>query len=99
MKKLVERDKKRRKLVTCYEKKRLVLKSIIANTSFKLSTRWKAGLELSELPKNSSPTRVINRCLLTGRSRSIDRDFKLSRICLRELAGSGSIPGLKKSSW
>jgi small subunit ribosomal protein S14 len=99
MKKLIERDKKRRDLVALYEKKRLFLKGIVANNNLALSVRWKAGLELSDLPKNSSKTRVKNRCILTGRSRAVDKNFKISRVCLRELAGSGSIPGLRKSSW
>jgi ribosomal protein S14 len=99
MKKLIERDKKRRRLVLQYEKKRLIFKSILANNNLELRTRWKAGLELSSLPKNSSKTRLTNRCILTGRARSVDRELKISRICLRELAGLGKISGLKKSSW
>ena len=99
MSNLIERDKKRRNLVTFYEKKRLILKSILANNNLEFGVRWNASLELSGLPKNSSKTKLNNRCILTGRARATDRDFKISRICLRELAGSGFIPGLKKSSW
>jgi small subunit ribosomal protein S14 len=97
--KFIERDKKRRDLASLYEKKRLVFKSISANHNIELGIRWKANLELSNLPKNSSKTKLVNRCILTGRSRAVDQDFKISRMCLRDLAGSGSIPGLKKSSW
>jgi small subunit ribosomal protein S14 len=97
--KLITRDKKRRKLLNLYEKKRLILKGILTNNNVEQNIRWKAGLLLSKLPKDSSKTKVNNRCILTGRSRAIDRDFKISRICLRELGESGCIPGLKKSSW
>ena len=99
MTKLIERDKKRRYLVASHEKKRTILKSVVFNTCLKLNARWKAGLELSSFPKNSSKTRITNRCVLTGRSRGVDRNFRISRICLRDLAGSGHIPGLRKSSW
>ena len=94
--KLIARDKKRRKLLMLHEKKRLILKGILANNNIDQSIRWNAGLTLSGLPKDSSKTKINNRCILTGRSRSIDRDFKISRICIRELGGSGCIPGLKK---
>jgi len=61
--------------------------------------RFEAQLKLSELPRNSSQTRVRNRCSLTGRPRGVYRKFKLSRIAVRELASSGQIPGMLKSSW
>ena len=78
--KLITRDKKRRKLLNLYEKKRLILKGILTNNNVEQNIRWKAGLLLSKLPKDSSKTKVNNRCILTGRSRAIDRDFKISRI-------------------
>ncbi len=61
--------------------------------------RFAARLKLAELPRNSSPTRIRNRCELTGRPRAVYRKFKLSRIALRELASTGQIPGMVKSSW
>jgi small subunit ribosomal protein S14 len=61
--------------------------------------RFQAQLKLAELPRNSSPSRIRNRCSLTGRPRGFYRKFKLSRIAMRELASSGQIPGMTKSSW
>jgi small subunit ribosomal protein S14 len=61
--------------------------------------RFQAKLKLAELPRNSSPTRIRNRCSLTGRPRGFYRKFKMSRIAVRELASSGQIPGMLKSSW
>ena len=99
MKYLLEKDRKRRQLVKKYELKRLSLKSIISNCSYPITLRWKAGLKLSELPKDSSKLRLNNRCVLSNRSRGISSTFKISRIELRILSSSGEISGLKKSSW
>jgi small subunit ribosomal protein S14 len=99
MKHLLEKDKKRRKLVNNYELKRFALKSILMNCNLPVTFRWKAGLKLSELPKDSSKVRLRNRCVLTNRSRGNLGVFKISRIELRRLASSGQINGLKKSSW
>jgi len=99
MKNLIERDKKRRLLIQKYEKKRQAYKSIIQNYKVLPDIRWRASLELSELPQNSSSVKLHNRCIITGRAKSIGRSFRLSRLVLRELARYGKIPGLKKSSW
>lgn len=95
----IERDKKRRQLVAKFETKRLRLKSIIYDTSLPQETRWNASLQLAKLPRNSSKVRVRNRCVVTGRPRGVYRQFKVSRIVLRELASSGLLTGVKKSSW
>jgi small subunit ribosomal protein S14 len=99
MKYLLEKDKNRRKLMHKHELKRLYLKSILLNNSLPITFRWKAGLQLSELPKDSSKVRIKNRCILTSRGRSVYRAFKISRIELRTLGSVGEISGLKKSSW
>lgn len=95
----IERDKKRRKLVAKYETKRLRLKSIVYDTSLPQEIRWNASLQLAKLPRNSSKVRIRNRCVITGRPRGVYRQFKISRIMLRELASSGLLTGVKKSSW
>lgn len=99
MKSRIERDKKKRNLVLKFEKKRLFLKSIANDMLVPKKQRFEATLELASLPRSSSKVRVKNRCLLTGRSKSVYRELKISRIMLRELCSSGMIPGLKKSSW
>ncbi len=86
-KSLIARDEKRRKLYDKYKAKREELK---ANGDYE---------ELQKLPKNSSPVRLKNRCMFTGRSRGFHRKFGVSRLVLREMALRGEIPGLKKSSW
>ena len=96
---MVEREKKRAKLVDKYAAKRAVLK-LIANDSTKpMEERFRARLTLAELPRNSSPSRLHNRCQLTGRPHAYYRKLKLSRIMLRDLASFGQIPGMVKSSW
>jgi len=99
MKNLIERDKKRRYLFNKFEKKRLELLKIIHNKALPQNIRWQATQKLFSLPKDSSKTRVRNRCVLTGRGRAIYRQFRLSRIMLRDLGSKGYIPGLRKSSW
>lgn len=93
------KDLKVRKTVQKYEGKRAELKSIFYNQALPESVRSSAFIKLDKLPKNSSITRVRNRCVLTGRGRSIYKTFKMSRLCFRELASIGSIPGISKSSW
>ena len=95
----VERNLKREGLAIKYASKRAKLKRIAADVSLSAEERFNARLKLSELPRNSSPVRQTLRCLLTGRPRGNYRKFKLSRIALRELASSGQIPGMVKSSW
>ncbi|WP_126978052.1 30S ribosomal protein S14 [Frigidibacter oleivorans] len=96
---MVEREKKRAKLVKQYANKRAALKAVIEDQSRPMEERFKATLKLAQLPRNSSATRLHNRCQLTGRPHAYYRKLKLSRIMLRELASFGQIPGMVKSSW
>jgi small subunit ribosomal protein S14 len=96
---MVEREKKRAKLVKLHAPKRAALKSIVADQSNPMEVRFRASIKLAELPRNSSATRLHNRCELTGRPHAFYRKLKLSRIMLRELASFGQIPGMVKSSW
>jgi small subunit ribosomal protein S14 len=79
--------------------KRAALKAIANDENLSLDERFEARLKLAEMPRNSSPTRIRNRCELTGRPRAFYRKMKMSRIALRELGSQGQIPGLVKSSW
>jgi small subunit ribosomal protein S14 len=96
---MVEREKKRAKLVKQYASRRSDLKAIINDQSLPMEDRFKASLKLAELPRNSSAVRLHNRCQLTGRPHAYYRKLKLSRIMLRDLASFGQIPGMVKSSW
>ncbi|GJL85944.1 MAG: 30S ribosomal protein S14 [Micavibrio sp.] len=96
---MIERDKKRRKMVKSLESKRAKLKAIIRDRNAPQEERFAAVLKLAELPRNSSKTRVRNRCALSGRPRAYYRKFNLSRIALRDLASRGELPGVTKSSW
>ncbi|MDP2084328.1 MAG: 30S ribosomal protein S14 [Gemmobacter sp.] len=96
---MVEREKKRAKLVKQYAPKRLALKTIVSDQSKPMEERFRASMKLAGLPRNSSATRLHNRCQLTGRPHAFYRKLKLSRIMLRELASFGQIPGMVKSSW
>ncbi len=95
----VERNLKRQKLVAKFADKRAELKAIARNPELPVEERFAAQIKLSELPRNSAPTRVRNRCLVTGRPRGYYRKMKMSRIALRELGSQGLLPGLVKSSW
>lgn len=99
MKKVLERDKCKRQMVSDFEIKRVVLKSIIRNQNLLDRTRWSANIELSGLPVNSSKCRVVNRCLLTGRKSKVNKLYNFSRLSFLRLARNGLIVGLKKSSW
>ncbi len=98
-KSMVNREVKRAKLVKQYAAKRAALKEIIADESKPMEERFKASMKLAKLPRNSSATRIHNRCQLTGRPHAYYRKLKLSRIMLRDLASNGQIPGMVKSSW
>lgn len=98
-KSMIEREKKRERLVAQYAEKRAALNAIIHDQSLPVDERFKASLKLAELPRNSSATRLHNRCQLTGRPHAYYRKLKLSRIMLRELGSFGQIPGMVKSSW
>ena len=95
----VNRDLKRRKLNKSLEGKRAKLKAIISNKKAPMEERFAAVLKLAEMPRNSSKTRQRNRCALTGRPRAHFRQFRLSRIAIRNLASRGELPGVTKSSW
>ena len=92
-------DQKRRNLVSKYENQRLEYISIISNLSLPNNIRYHFSQLLNQLPRDSSKTRIKNRCIRTGRARSVYRFFKLSRIQIRELAGKAVLPGVIKSSW
>ncbi len=98
-KSMIERELKRAHLVKVYSAKRAALKDVARNQTLPMEQRFKAQLKLAALPRNSSATRIHNRCQLTGRPHAYYRKLKLSRIMLRDLASFGQIPGMVKSSW
>ena len=98
-KSMIEREKKRQKLVDQYATKRKALKTIINDKETSVEERFKASLKLAQLPRNSSATRLHNRCQLSGRPHAYYRKLKVSLIALRDLGSMGQIPGLVKSSW
>ena len=98
-KSMIEREKKREKLVAQYAVKRASLKAIINDQSKPVEERFKATMQLAKLPRNSSAVRLHNRCQLTGRPHAYYRKLKISRIALRNLGSNGEIPGMVKSSW
>jgi len=95
----VNRNEMVKRLVAQYASKRESLKDIANDEKLPLEERFEARLKLAELPRNSSKTRIRNRCEVTGRPRAYYRKLKMSRISLRELGSHGLIPGLVKSSW
>lgn len=95
----VERNEKRRRMAKKYAAKRARLKAIATDEGAGLEERFAARLKLAALPRNSAPSRVRNRCEVTGRPRGFYRKLKMSRIALRELASRGQVPGMVKSSW
>ena len=98
-KSMIAREVKRQKLVDKYAAKRAELKGIARDESRPMEERFKAQLKLAKLPRNSSASRLHNRCQLTGRPHAYYRKLKVSRIALRELGSNGQIPGMVKSSW
>ena len=95
----INKNKNRIKLANKFYSKRKKLKEIIMNKKLTLEERFKAQQKLSKLPRNSSKTRVRNRCQITGRPHGVYRKLKISRIALRQLGLEGKIPGMVKSSW
>ena len=95
----INKNNRRIKLSKRYMNKRNKLKKIIMDKKIPLEDRFKAQQKLSKLPRNSSKTRVVNRCQITGRPHGVYRKLKISRIALREMASQGKIPGIIKSSW
>jgi small subunit ribosomal protein S14 len=95
----INRNSKREKMVARYAAKRAALKARAEDLNVAPEERFNSRLKLAKLPRNSSPSRVHNRCDLSGRSRGFYRKVKLSRIALRDLANFGQIPGMTKASW
>jgi small subunit ribosomal protein S14 len=95
----VNRNEMVKRLAKQFEPKRVALKEIANDESLPLEDRFAARLQLAKLPRNSSKTRIRNRCEVTGRPRAYYRKLKMSRIALRDLGSAGQIPGLVKSSW
>jgi len=96
---LINRDLKRQAIVRKYAAKREALEAIIDDQSMSEEDRYQARLKLQALPRDSSPTRLRNRCAITGRPRGTFRKFGLGRNKLREVAMRGEVPGLTKASW
>lgn len=95
----IARDKRRAKTIAQYAEKRAKLVEIIRDPSLPQSERNAAYKRLAAIPRDSSPTRLRNRCRITGRSRGYLRKFEMSRIKFRELALNGELPGVTKASW
>jgi small subunit ribosomal protein S14 len=95
----IEKNRRRERLTKQYLERRAKLKAIAHDKTRPMEERFAATLKLAELPRNSSATRIHNRCVITGRPKAYYRKLKMSRIALRELGSKGMIPGLLKSSW
>jgi small subunit ribosomal protein S14 len=95
----IEKNERRRRMTKKFSSRRAKLKAIVHDKTLPVEDRFAATLKLAKLPRNSSATRIRNRCELTGRPRAFYRKHRLSRIALRELGSKGLIPGLVKSSW
>ena len=95
----IKKNETRIKKVSLMGKKRKALKDIIMNRELPLDERFAAQMKLNEMPRDGSFIRVRNRCLITARPRANYRKFKISRIAFRELASTGQVPGILKSSW
>jgi small subunit ribosomal protein S14 len=95
----IERNNKRRRLVERYAARRAALKELANDDLLPMEERFAARLKLAKLPRNSAKVRIRNRCEISGRPRGNYRKFKMSRIALRDLASTGQIPGMVKSSW
>jgi small subunit ribosomal protein S14 len=95
----VQKQMNRERLVKKYAAKRARLKEIASDESLPMEERFKARLKLAKLPRNSAPSRLRNRCEVSGRPRAYYRKLKMSRIALRDLASVGQVPGMVKSSW
>lgn len=95
----IEKNKRRMRLAKQYAAKRTKLKAASIDPNLGDQERFNARLKLAELPRNSSPTRVRNRCEISGRPRGFYRKLKMSRIALRQMGNEGKVPGMVKSSW
>lgn len=95
----IEKNNRRKKMAKSLASKRAKLKAVARDQKLSLEERFAAQLKLAELPRNSSPSRIRNRCEVSGRPRGYYRKLRMSRIALRELGNHGQVPGLVKSSW
>jgi len=95
----IEKQKRRERLVQLKMEKRSELKAIIKDPKSSMDDRFEAQTVLNKMSPNSSKVRLRNRCAITGRCRGFLRKFKLSRLCFREMASIGLIPGIQKASW
>jgi small subunit ribosomal protein S14 len=95
----IEKNNRRRRLTKKFSSRRARLKLIARDKNRPTEERFAATLKLAELPRNSAPSRIHNRCEITGRPKAYYRKLRMSRIALRELGSKGLIPGLVKSSW
>ncbi len=95
----IEKNNRRRRMTAQFKTKRAELKDVIRDKSKPMDERFEAQIKLAKMPRNSSKTRIRNRCELTGRPRAFYRKLKLCRNQLRELASQGMVPGMTKSSW
>jgi len=93
------KDAKKRAHFARIEETRLMLRALLKDRSLPQSIRFHMSMELNALPRQSARTKINNRCVRTGRAKGVYRQFKMSRICLRELMSMGALPGLKKASW
>jgi small subunit ribosomal protein S14 len=95
----IEKNRRRQKLAKQFAGKRARLKALIMNKEAPIEERFNATLKLAQMPRAGAPSRIRNRCEVTGRPRAFYRKLKVSRIAMRELGNKGLIPGLLKSSW
>jgi small subunit ribosomal protein S14 len=95
----IEKNERRRRMAAAYAPKRAALKAIAEDEARPMEERFAARLKLAEMPRNSAPSRIRNRCQITGRPRGYYRKLGISRIAMRDLGSKGLIPGLVKSSW
>jgi len=95
----IEKNNRRQRMARKFSGRRARLKAITRDRSRPTEDRFEAALKLAELPRNSAPSRIHNRCEVTGRPKAYYRKLRMSRIALRELGAKGLIPGLLKSSW
>ena len=95
----IARNRQRARMIETYEAKRKELRAVINDAEASDDAKVEAYRKLYKIPRDSSPTRFVNRCKVTGRPRAYMRDFGVSRIVFRELATQGMLPGVKKSSW
>jgi small subunit ribosomal protein S14 len=95
----IEKNNRRRRMTKKFANRRAKLKAIVSDKNLPMEDRFAATLKLAELPRNSSATRIHNRCEITGRPHAFYRKHRISRIALRDLGNKGLIPGLVKSSW